>query len=327
MTNSTQRVAWLDFAKGVGICLVVVYHTSEGTLNSFADVSGNITLVANYFRAWLMPMFFMVSGMLVRRSILQDDNAKLGNKLLDWIYLYLVWSVIIYLTRLLSNSFTNTHMQANEILHILWDPVPTIWFIYALLLSFAITIWVRHQSAPWVVGIALAVNMLNSLYYGWFDDSIFQRLAWIYVFYAVGFFYADSIRELLFASKESRLWILIFILMSPIVAFVKPYIPVYLLVFLSMVTVLAFLKFCISITALLPRWKMTRLMVYLGGISVFIYLTHFPFPAATRMLLLKLDIYSHGLTMLCAVLFAVITGHVASKLAQHRPVKFLFKRP
>ncbi|WP_416307631.1 acyltransferase family protein [Neptunicella sp. SCSIO 80796] len=326
MTSHTQRSKWLDFAKGAGICLVVVYHTTEGTLNSFEDKSGNITLLANYFRVWLMPMFFMVSGMLVRRSILHDSHEKLRGKLLDWIYLYLVWSVIIYLTRLMSNSFTNTHMEVNEILHILWDPVPTIWFIYALLLSFAITILLRRQSPALVVSIALLVNILNGAFYGWFDDSIFQRLAWIYLFYAIGFYYAESLKELLLSSGESRLWILIFLMLSPIVAFIKPYLPFFLLPFLSILTVLVFLKFCLSITRLAPSAKFTELMVYIGGISLYIYLTHFPFPAATRMLLLKLGIYSHWLTMCCAVVFAVITGYLASKLAKGTSVEMLFNR-
>lgn len=320
----TQRSNWLDFAKGSGICLVVIYHTTEGTLNSFPDAPASITLLANYFRAWLMPMFFLVSGMLVRRTVLQDSKAKLSAKLLDWLYLYLLWSLIIYLTRLLSNGFTNTQMQADEILHIIWNPVPTIWFIYALLLSFAITIVLRRQSAVLVVSLALLVNVLNGAYYGWFDGSILQRLAWIYLFYAIGFFYAPQLQTLLQSPGRNTRWILLFCLLSPLVAVVKPYLPYYLLPLLSIVVVLAFLKACVSVTRVAQNWMITDLFVYLGGISLFIYLTHFPFPAASRILLLKMGIYSHWLTMLCALLLAIITGHVASKLSRNSKVALLF---
>ncbi|WP_241737659.1 acyltransferase family protein [Neptunicella marina] len=321
-----ERADWLDVAKGAGICLVVVYHTTEGTLNSFAHAGDWVVGLANYFRVWLMPMFFMVSGMLVRRTILFGSPEKLYAKALDWVYLYVVWSLIIYLTRLLSNSFTNTHMAADEILYILWDPVPTIWFIYCLLLSFVLTALLRHCAAALMVGVALLINMLNGMWYGWFEGSIFERLAWIYVFYAFGFYYAEALKSWLLRPTPPYLALLLFVALSPIVAFIKPYLAPYLLPFLSFATVLLYLKCCISLVQLAGQTSVVKLLIFIGQISLFIYLTHFPFPAATRMLLLKLGIYSHALTMLCAVILAVMVGYVASKLARQTKVAVLFER-
>tara|TARA_R110001599_G_scaffold122530_1_gene294552 strand:+ start:7149 stop:7349 length:201 start_codon:yes stop_codon:yes gene_type:complete len=59
--NNQERELWLDVAKGVGICLVVAYHTCEGILNSFQNNIEVIQAVNNFLRSWLMPMFFMVS--------------------------------------------------------------------------------------------------------------------------------------------------------------------------------------------------------------------------------------------------------------------------
>ncbi len=326
VTNKQNaRQIWLDIAKGLGICLVVIYHCTEGILNSFQNTE-SIQYLANFFRSWLMPMFFMVSGILVRRSIMQDDAAKHHSKMLDWAYIYVLWSVIIYLVRLFSNSFTNTQMQLNEILFILWDPVPTIWFIYALLLSYALTYLLRNQS-PWrVLPVAFALNIINGVYFGWFEDSIFQQLAWIFCFYSLGFYCADKIVAVVRHNLFSWHWILSFGVLGLLVAVFKPMVPVFLAPFLSIAMSLGFLVICYRTSTSLPA-NAVKLGAYLGSISLFIYLTHFPLPAASRLLLNYLGLYSYAANMIVATLVAILVAHVAARLAGRVPISWLFKRP
>lgn len=322
-----ERQSGLDIAKGIGICLVVIYHCTEGILNSFPENTDNIQLLANFFRSWLMPMFFMVSGILIRRSILYSSAHKHRSKLFDWFYLYVVWSIIIYLTRLLSNSFTNTQMQAEEILHILWDPVPTIWFVYALLLSFAVTLLLRNQSAVLVITVAVAANLLNSAFFGWFAGSIFQQFFWIYLFYACGFYYADEIIALMKQKAFTPYYVLGFVLTGILIAVFKPSVPYYFGPLISLAMALAYLKICFWLSQYIEQSKWVSLSAYLGTISLFIYLTHFPFPAATRIVLTKLGMYSYGLNILFAVTFAVLVGSLAHKFSGVKPLTYLFKRP
>ncbi|WP_158769021.1 acyltransferase [Paraglaciecola sp. L1A13] len=323
----SERHAWLDLAKGLGICLVVMYHTCEGILNSFQHDTETVLALTNFFRSWLMPMFFMVSGMLIRRSINEKSVQANKSKLLDWAYIYVVWSIIIYLVRLLSNSLTNTNMAANEILFILWDPVPTIWFIYALALSHAVTLLLRNQPPTLVLSAALIINLVNGAFFGWFEGSIFERFGWIYLFYALGFYKGNELIGIIKSQKLSLLGPIFFIGFGFLLALYRGEFHPFSKPFISVAMSLAFLIMCYRVELLLKNNVFFKFWVYIGSISLFIYLTHFAFPAATRMVLLKLGLYSFTANILAAVVLAMIIGFIASKLSKTQPVKLLFNRP
>lgn len=325
--NLQNRQGYLDLAKGIGICLVVVYHTCEGILNSFQSDTETIHALTSFFRSWLMPMFFMVSGMLIRNAIQTKPLHSHRSKLLDWAYIYLLWSLIIYLVRLLSNSFTNTNMAANEILFILWDPVPTIWFIYALALSHLVTLLVRNMSANAVIAVALVANLLNSFYFGWFTDSIFERFAWIYLFYAIGFFKGTALIGLIKAEKLAIIGPLFFVGFGIFIAMYRSELHMITKPVVSFLMAVAFLIICYRAEVLFKNTNLFKFGVYVGTISLFIYLTHFALPAATRMLLNKIGLYSFSANILIAVGLAVCIGIIASKLSTKQPIKLLFARP
>ena len=56
-----MRLAWLDLAKGIGISLVVIYHTIEGVLTSKLNPTYFEVKLAEYLSLWIIPMFFIVS--------------------------------------------------------------------------------------------------------------------------------------------------------------------------------------------------------------------------------------------------------------------------
>ena len=64
-----NRVYWIDYAKGIGIFLVVIGHVCRGL------TSGSILspLVAKSIDQWIyafhMPIFFFLSGLLIQRSV------------------------------------------------------------------------------------------------------------------------------------------------------------------------------------------------------------------------------------------------------------------
>lgn len=323
----SSRELWLDIAKGVGIALVVAYHTLEGIKNSFDQVSVAVVSVAAFFTMWLMPMFFIVSGMLARRSLARATRADLGRRTLNWFYIYLIWSLIIYAVRLAMNSITNTSMNSYEILFILWDPVPTIWFIYALLLSYVLTYLLRNLPAAWVVAAALMANMANEYFQGWFPGSIFERVAWIYLFYALGYFYGGHLTEWL-----AKRWLtppvsLAFWLVLVLAVAIQLRFPFYLKPLAAVVLTLGFLAQC---RYLAGQWRLATIahgLAYLGSISLFIYLTHFPVPGACRLLLTKTGIYSDLMLVVMAVAVALVVGMVGQRLGETRWGRYLYAMP
>lgn len=320
----TQRVQWLDAAKGLGILAVVAYHCLEGMLNSFPEQAG-LRPFADFFRNWAMQMFFLASGIVARHGILNSDAAASRRRIFDWVYIYLLWSVIIYVTRLASGSFTNTSMDAHEILHIAWDPVPTIWFIYALLLCYVLTTLLRNANSLAVIGAALAANIAND-HFGWTADLIFPRLCWVYVFYAIGFFHGGWIVEKVEGSRWHLAWIALFAVVGVAAALAKSDIPPLLGPLISLLLVFGYFKLCDLVVSRASPWLAAGLC-HFGVISLYIYLTHFPLPAFVRIALLKLGLYNHLLAVVLAVVAAAVTGHIASRLARRDGFRWLFQRP
>src|ERR671933_120684 len=102
-TLRTGRVDWIDYAKGVGIILVVYGHVVIGITNAgiIASATDTLRLFPKYsldlIYTFHMSLFFFLSGLVA------DGNPSKSNgdfKSLFWkkvktiAYPYLVWSII-----------------------------------------------------------------------------------------------------------------------------------------------------------------------------------------------------------------------------------------
>ena len=321
------RIAWLDAAKGIGITLVVVYHTLEGVLNSYSNSPIWVEWFASYFSLWLMPMFFMVSGILARHTIEFSALKQITPKVINWFYIYVLWSFIIYLVRLVLGGITNTQISGDEIFKILWNPVPTIWFIYALLLSFILTWVLRRFDGRIVFVCAIIINICNAYLGGWLSETIFERLAWIYPFYVMGYFFSGMIYRVVEKHETFKVSIFMFTFLS-LALLINPFqIPIVMLPLMSILMSILFLQVCVAFSNAKKVGAMFNGFVYLGSISLFIYLTHFPIPAASRLLLQSFGVNAPLVIVLLAIILSLITGHWAKKISITRNGKFFFYIP
>ena len=72
MQKSSLRTEWLDVCKGLGIFLVVIGHTS------IAQISQT---VYNWIYSFHMPMFYMLSGMMLNDSKYSDFRSYIKRRL------------------------------------------------------------------------------------------------------------------------------------------------------------------------------------------------------------------------------------------------------
>jgi len=64
-----QRVQWVDYAKGIGIFLVVFGHTLRGLVNSsILETSTIVVSIDQWIYSFHMPLFFYLSGLFIERS-------------------------------------------------------------------------------------------------------------------------------------------------------------------------------------------------------------------------------------------------------------------
>ena len=139
--ESEARITWVDLAKGYGIVLVVLAHAFRGLLNN--DI-GTWTPTSRFFDAWIyachMPLFFLVSGLLLPRSIEKPWRVFISDKVRTIAYPYFIWSVITVLIKAALGPVTTNPYSLSDLPLIFYAPLDQYWFLYVL---FIFLIWLR----------------------------------------------------------------------------------------------------------------------------------------------------------------------------------------
>lgn len=133
MEPKPPRVAWVDYAKGVGITLVVVGHVIRGLVSSSLISE---TPTSRFVDAWIyafhMPLFFLLSGLFANRQLALTPARYVLDKVSTIAYPYFIWSTIQTLLQLLLGGYTNHSISIDEFADIIVRPVMQFWFLYAL---------------------------------------------------------------------------------------------------------------------------------------------------------------------------------------------------
>src|SRR5215207_11040109 len=85
--DDPARIAWVDYAKGLCIIMVVMMHSTLGVEAAVGQTSwlNAAILFAQPFR---MPDFFLISGLFLARVIDRDWRTYLDSKLFHFLYFY-----------------------------------------------------------------------------------------------------------------------------------------------------------------------------------------------------------------------------------------------
>jgi len=177
------RVEWVDYARGIGILLVVAGHTLGGlrAAGIFADTA-RLNFVIDWIYSFHMPLFFFLSGLFVLPAMRGTLASFLNGKVRSVVYPYVVWSVLQTVVQRGIASATNRPVEAASLLGIAYRPIMQFWFLYALFLifvlfgllyraglrgpgifAFAVALYVYPHVAPlgsWGVAYSVANNMV-----------------------------------------------------------------------------------------------------------------------------------------------------------------------
>jgi fucose 4-O-acetylase-like acetyltransferase len=158
------RIVWLDAAKGAGIILVVIGHALGGLIDS--TLGDDFDLGRHAFFAiytFHMPLFLMLSGMLVAKRISANPVGFQKSLLISIVWPYFLWSVIqftiIYQLGALVNQPVTSYW--GNIISLPWHTVSQFWFLYALfLLHLLALISLRSFGAASFLLVCLALKPL-----------------------------------------------------------------------------------------------------------------------------------------------------------------------
>src|SRR3978361_1656976 len=124
MKTGSLRVNWVDYAKGLGIILVVMGHAMAGAREAHLPV--NLSLVNSLYTfiySFHMPLFFALSGLFFEKSLDRYHEKKfIINKLQTILYPFVIWSIIQTTFEVMFSAQTNTGLSPTALYTCLFIP-------------------------------------------------------------------------------------------------------------------------------------------------------------------------------------------------------------
>ena len=324
VTPAPGRIAWVDYAKGFCIIMVVMMHSTLGVEEAVGREGFMHALVA-FAKPFRMPDFFLISGLFVSRIIDRDWRTFGDRKLVHFAYFYVLWLTIQFAVKAPYFAAANGWPDvASQYALAFIEPFGTLWFIYLLPIFFAVTKATRlvPPALVWLAAAALQIAQIDT---GWTAiDEFGARFVYFYSGYLFApyvFAWSDRARArpgLALAGLAA--WGLI---NGGLVELGLSEWPL-----ISLVLGLTGAGAIITLGTLLARAHRLTFLRYCGEHSIVIYLAFFLPMAATRMILVRTglvpDVGAMALVITAAGVFGALMIWWAVRGTR---ANFLFERP
>jgi uncharacterized membrane protein YcfT len=257
-----DRVAWADIAKALSIILLVVW--SMYGLSTYID---QMLILAR------MPMFFFVSGLFAHRVVTRSDARDFfRNKIGNLVYLYVLWSIVWFLsTEVVAYLWWGRPIGAN-ILPLMWDPIIEMWFFYGLAIAFAVAFLARGVPV-WIVFAAAMIAYTGVVTTGdWLNIPFLEKVIRLFPYFWLGLVLRPMVWRLVDA--HWRLWpafmaaflgLAYWVMQSPWQQFGP------LTFAITSLAIAAFL----GLSAQMGRFEWSWMLKLIGGSTLYIYATHY----------------------------------------------------
>jgi uncharacterized membrane protein YcfT len=326
LSPPSDRIAWVDTAKGLCIIMVVMMHATLG-VEAAAGRDGWMHALVEFAKPFRMPDFFMISGLFLARVIDRDWRTYTDRKVVHFAYFYLLWVTIQFAFKAPGIAAESGAWEvARQYALAFIDPFGTLWFIYLLPIFFVATklfrAWRIHPAIIWLGAAALEIAPIHT---GWMVPDEFAAR---FVYFYTGFVAAPLIFKLAAKAQahphRTAAWLILWAMANGIfVLRGMADLPVISLI-LGLLGAAAVMRLSVLL-AQRPFWEPLR---YCGEHSIVIYLSFFAFMAASRSVLLKTGVIADvGTISLLATTAGVIGPLVLFWLVRGSWFRFLFERP
>jgi fucose 4-O-acetylase-like acetyltransferase len=186
--NESRSLLW-DYAKGLGIILVVYGHVIHGLWAAQLPMDKPFhEMVYTIIYSFHMPLFFFISGVFFLRTMEKHGfRGMLLNKYATVVYPYLVWSLLQGGIEVSLSEFTNVKTTISEVLALLWRPRAQFWFLYTLFFIFVISglLYLRTDKI-WTSGILILATLLFFVPIPTGDHFSINSFKRTFVYFALG---------------------------------------------------------------------------------------------------------------------------------------------
>jgi uncharacterized membrane protein YcfT len=318
------RVAWVDYAKGICIVMVVMMHSTLG-VGIAAGGEGFLHYLVAFAKPFRMPDFFLISGLFLSRVIDRDWRTYLDRKVVHFAYFYVLWMTIQFVFKapgLATEHGAAATLQLYALSFI--EPFGTLWFIYLLPIFFVVTRLTRGVPALiiWLIGAALQTAHIET---GWMViDEFAARFVYFYTGYWIASFVFAMADDVQIKPAIAIVWLLLWGTLNALLVF-GGYAE---LPGISLALGILGAGAIVTLGALLAQTRLFDFLRYCGQNSIVIYLSFFLFMAGTRVALLKTGIIADiGVMSVIVTAAGVIGPLLLFWTVRHTPLRFLFERP
>jgi uncharacterized membrane protein YcfT len=318
-----SRVAFVDYAKGWCIVLVVMMHSTLG-LTERVGTTGWLSDFIAFARPFRMPDFFLLAGLFAMRSLHAPLRSFVDGKVLHFAYFYVVWMTLQLLSKRAGILVSDPVQFGHEYLWGLVEPFGTLWFIYVLPLMYLCARLLRSVPTIPILIFACAVGLLE-LRTAW---TAIDYLAAYFVFFLAGVRLSGQV--LSFAERCTAHPFLTACALT-LWALANAW-AVHMDVASGGLTAIALGAMgalaVVAGSALLARANVLVGLRYAGEHSLAIYLAFFLPMIVTRLILLKFEwVWSVDFAAITITTIAIVLPLGGRWLSQGTRLKFLFERP
>ena len=311
-TLAQNRSNWVDVARGLGIILVVYGHALRGNF-PFAVAESWQAIQDGLIYSFHMPLFFVLAGLFLWKSIEKDRRGFLASRWEQIIYPYLLWSAITAAIELPLAHFVNSPLSWHEVWQIPFKPIEQYWFLYALLVHQLIAFALFPRKWLLLAAVVVGLGLVSFLGGTW----IVLR-AMLYLPYLVVGIFAMPVLQVLarttFAIRASVAvagWLAFAGMFASSFLGAESMVRGYAMGFSGSVGLIA------TAMLLTPATALSRSLVLLGQASLAIYVAHTIFSAGIRIGLKFIGIAPEtGISFMAAnvagLLFPLVLWRVAT---------------
>jgi uncharacterized membrane protein YcfT len=321
--SGTERIDWVDYAKGICIIMVVMMHSVLG-VELAAGQTGFMHLLVAFAKPFRMPDFFLISGLFLARVIDRDWRTYLDRKVVHFLYFYVLWVTIQFAFK--APGFAAEHgwgYVAQLYLLSYIDPFGTLWFIYMLPVFFVLTKLARGVP-PALIWIAAALLESAHISTGW---TMIDEFAARFVYFYSGYLFATQVFALSDKARAKPALALVGLALWALVNAALVYDGVSEWPMISLMLGFAGAMAIIVMGTMMARTQWLGFIRFCGEHSIVIYLAFFLPMATTRTLLLKFSPFDIGTISLLVTICGVLGALAIWKLALLAHANFLFNRP
>ncbi|MEZ5999900.1 acyltransferase family protein [Hyphomonas sp.] len=200
---SAGRIDWIDHAKGLGIILVVM-SCAALAYGTTGDTANWMLGLADWALPFVIPAFFLLSGLFLHRSLYGSASVYFDRKILRLVYFFALW-LAIETVILNAGAFTRGPAEIARLYLAGWiAPESPLWFLQQLALFHIATRAIRRLKPVRVLAAGALLQMLAAaglFHTGW---SVADHFAANFVFFYAG--YVGASLAFSFAKGAAARW-------------------------------------------------------------------------------------------------------------------------